>query len=299
MLVVLKQKLTKYVAQMVGPTGAPRNAHPYSRQSVALKKNKLTGKYITGYEASFKEGWEEILAKKKGENYDIIRERVRIEEELGVSLNGNSDNTFLQKTRINLCLPNIAELILDLRQPLNLFHYRALIANGIVAPDEASLNKVGYMNKTYYFTVPSQEADAKKQIAKVKNKIGGKLADNEDNKLWLLAVSQLLTLPIGTDLSTSSLYISIDNYKNSITSAADAKKVDAVMEKLPKDLMNAFIVNAATKFGLLIRDKNSVSFNGEMIATTMDEAIHKLQTEEYTEVFVTLRDKVLNRYGIE
>jgi hypothetical protein len=299
MLVVLKQKLTPYVAQMVGEAGAPRNAHPYSRQTVALKKNITTGKYITGYEQSFKEGWEEVLKAKKGPNYDIIKERVRIEQELGVSLDGMSSNEFLQKTRINLCVPNVAEIIMDLRRPLELFHYRALIANGIVAPDQASLNRVEYLNKTYYFTAPSQESDNKQFIAKVRNKIGGRLSDNEDNKLWLLSIAHLLNLPIGTDLSAKSLYVYIDDYKNKLNSMTEAKKVLAVIEKNSKDLMHGFIVNAAAKFGALQRDKNAVLFEGRMIGSTMDEAIANLQTVEYEEVFVAVKEKILRRYGIE
>lgn len=299
MLVVLKQKLSPFVAQMVGEAGAPRNAHPYSKQSVALKKNVTTGKYITGYEQSFKDGWEEILKNKKGPNYELIKERVRIESELGVSLDGISSNEFLQKIRINLCLPNVSQIIMDLRKPLDLFYYRALIANGIVAPDQASLNRVEYLNKTYYFTMPSQESDNKQFIAKVRNKIGGRLSDNEDNKLWLLAISQLLNLPIGTDLSEKSLYVYIDNYKNKLNSLSDAKKVLEIIERNSLDLIHSFIVTAAVKFGSLHRDKNAVTFEGQNIGSTMEEAISNLTTEEYEEVFVAIKEKILRRYGIE
>ena len=299
MLVVLKQKLTNYVAQMVGSSGASRNAHPYSKQSVALKKNISTGKYITGYEDTFKEGWEEILKSKKGDLYPLIKERLMVEKELGVSLDGISSNEFLQKTRINLCVPNVAEIIMDLKKPINLFHYRALIANGIVAPDLASLNRVEYMNRTYYFTAPSQESDAKQFIAKVRNKIGGRLSDNEDNKLWMLAIANLLNLPIGTDLSVKTLYVYIDEYKSKLTSLKAAKKVLEISEKNSKDLIHSFIINVAVKFGVLHRDKNGVTFEGAKVGASMDEAIFNLTTEEYEDVFVQVKEKILRRYGIE
>lgn len=298
MKVILKSKLSDATASLL--KGAQRNAYPQSEQRVALKKNELTGKFITGYDISFGENYEQILKDKKHPKYELMLERQRIEEALSVSLDGDKDNEFLLNTRIPLCNRKTVDIELNLAKPRDLFYYRALIANGFVAATKEDIYGIGNRNVLYYFSSPIKEESSRQFISKTKNYLSGKISTFETNKVWLLAISNKLSLPCLPDLSTEALYNNLDDLKNKINTKLEAEKLQNVFDTDLASLQFDFVIDMAFKNFIIENGANgSKMVNGTLVGTSIEEATVNLKTEKYSDSFAFIMNKVFDKYKLK
>lgn len=300
MQVIIKSKITDETKTMDTSGKAIRNAWPMAVQSVSLKKNPSTEKFLTGYDLEYGESKDKILGDKKHPKYELMKELDEIEKALGVNLDGDKDNEYLLNLRLPLCLRNGAEVQLSLNRPRDKFYYKALIASGYVAPDKESLYDPKFLGALYYFSKPKEDESTRQVVSKIKNEIGAKLTIYEENKVWLLAVSHKLGLPTGTELSKNILYLQLDDYKTKIKSQADATKIKTLINTAPEDLEYDFIIEKGSQLGLIIvaPDKSRM-IDGVVVGTTIDDLKTNLKQDRYLDSYVSLRNKVYQKYNIQ
>lgn len=297
MKVTLKSKLSDSTNSLF--QGAQRNAFPASEQRVTLKKNQITGKFITGYDLEYGEDYEAILKTPKHPKYELMKERQLIENALNVSLDGDKDNEFLLHTRIPLCTRKTLEEELNLGEPLDKFYYKALIANGYVAATKEDLYGSGNRNILYYFSSPQKEESSRKSISRIKNELAGKLSTFEENKIWLLAMSNKLNLAALPDMSAEALYNNLDELKNKISSLAEAEKMKAAFSTDFADLQHSFVCEIGNKYYYIATGANGVKMvDDRNVGANMEEAKANLKTEKYSESFGIISKKVFAKYKI-
>lgn len=298
MKVILKSKISDATFSLY--KGAQRNAMPMSEQSVALKKNQQTGKFITGFDLEFGEEFEKILKDTKHPKHKLMVERDMIEKALGVSLDGDKDNEFLLNLRIPLCKRNSVEESLILTRPLDKLYYRALIANNYVAETKEQIYALNNKNILYYFSEPQKEESSRMVIAKLKNSLASKLDTYENNKIWLLAVSNKLNLPVTPDLSIEALYNNINTHKDKIATVVEGERIKNIFYSDVRDLQYDFVLDLSFKLYFIENGQNNVKLvDGVHVGSSLEEAQANLKTEKYGESFAKLREKVYSRFKLK
>lgn len=298
-LVFIKSRITDETKSMDIEGKSVRNAYPGSEQNVCLRKFPNSTKFITGYDLEFGETEEAILKDKKHPKHELMKEKKEIERLLGISLDNDDSNEFLLNMRIPLCVRGVAEIQMNLQDPLQKLQYRALIAGGHVAPSKEALREVKYLNSLYYFSEPKAEESNRKIISKLKNKAGAKLTVHEENKLWLLGVSHMLKLPVGPELSTGILYAQIDDYKNNINKKVDIDKVITAMETSNEELEFNFLVDMGLRYFIIqTNQEKQRTIDGVEVGASLEQLKTNLRSPKYQDQFLFLREKIHQKYNI-
>lgn len=300
-IVYIKSKKTEQTVSGDLEKKWKRNAYPKATQGAFLKKHN--NQWVTGFNLNLEDEEEVVLKSNKKEDepkIKLIKERRKLEKALGKSLDPSMDNEYLLNFRIPLCLGNNQEVKLNLSKPEDELAYRAAIAGGIVAPSLEETNSYNYLNCLYYFSNVEEDVSSQKQIAKIKNSIGGKLTVFEENKSWLLSMSHALNLPSRSELGVEILYNQLDNYKSALSSLKDAKRVEEVFSREPLKLEISFVIDAALSYNIIkyTQDKNYI-FEGVVIGTTQDEVKENLNKSQYAESYGKLRDLIYEKYKIK
>lgn len=303
MKVFIEQRLTDFVRQMDVDKTVNRNVHPMASQSVTLKKDRNTEKYITGYEVPFGTTKEAILKDKNHKLYELMVERDRIEQALGIQLEGGDENGFLAFFRYYLSKKldanTVAKQSLVLENPKDLFTYRALIANGLVAPSKEDLNSKEFFGRDYYFSEPFKEVSNKKANALLRGKLYNKLLKFSENKAWLYCVNHKLKLPSAPGLSEDNLYTQLDEFIGKQIEKKNLEKIQAVFDTIPTELLYDFVIEQGLQYKIIITGQNGVFvFRGTPIADTAAEVTKILKSETANKLFTDIREEVEKRFGI-
>lgn len=293
-IILIKNKLTEQTKKMDINKTAVRTVFPSATQNVFLRKDKFTKRFITGYELT--KSKEEI--KEKDPEYSKLKERQYLEEIFNSNFD-NPDDEFLINYKIPLCGYNNQEIILNLDKPEDRFKYNALVSGGYVAPNKKALNDVNFLNCNFYFEEPNAEVNSRKELSKIKNKIGAKLAVQEDNKPYLLAVVFKLGLESSPEQSKDILYNLIDDYKEKLTSLVDAEKTLKVLELSPIELEKNLIIQLAIKyFALRKNQQGEYVEEGVSLGKTLDEYRSNLLDEEFAPTYQSIRKKIYKQFKL-
>lgn len=297
--VFIKSKLTPATKSMDYKNVNVKNAHPYAQQSVFLKKFKNSNQWITGYNVGFGESEEAIIKDKKHPKHSLMLEKKMIEDVLKVSLEPDSDNEYLLNFKVTLADRGVEHIKLNLSNPVDMLKYRALIANGYVAPSIEESYNTDYRNCLYYFTEPEKQLSNKKNTLKLRNKISGKIAEHEDDKLWLLGIASMLGLNYHTTASADNIYILIDEYKKGLDTSLGLEKMVETLFTLKEDVINKFIINSGLKFMFIKYDNNQdYTIQNVPITKSKDELFVKLLSEDFIKEYAYLRESVYKKYNI-
>lgn len=296
MKITLKAKLTD--ATVSQNENADRNAYPGAEQSVALRKDNHTNKFITGYDLMYGESEEDILNDPKHEKHQLFLEKKLIETALNVKLDGDPNNEFLLHLRLPLCDRSSKAKVFNLTYPMDKLLYRALIAGGFAAPSEEESYVGKYNGCLYYFSAPKVEESTRQEVRKLKNKLGAKLETFEDNKVWLLAISNKLNLSVSPDILTTALYSQIDDYKTELKSKDEVEKLKRLFDTPLQDLELDFIVSMGLKFMIIESTTSGKFIDSQNIGVDSTEIIKNLSLPQYDETYAFLREKVYKKFNI-
>lgn len=306
MLVFIETKKTEWVKKMDMKNLSQRNAHPYAQQTFRLKKDRYSEKFITGFEIPADETVDTILLDPNHSYYKIAKDRKFIESSLNVKLDGDKDNDFL--LNYSICLtpvtnPNVADtgkVKLDLGRPVDLFAYRALVANGIVAPSKERLDDFDYLKTNFYFSDPIEAQSKRKEVAKIKNQIAARITKYENNPVWLFAVSDKLNLPASPGLTEDTLYSQLSDFKDNLKTSIDIEKAWDVFNTDPKDLVSDFVISAGIKYSVIKRDGEG-NYVYDMITLGRD----KNQTEKFlnlvsnNNLYFEIKEAIFAKFGLK
>lgn len=298
MIVYIKERLTPYTKSQDTEKKAKSNTFMYSEQGSYLKKSMDTGRWITGFESIEGKTFKQLEGDKN--LIELKRTKEGIENALGVSLDSLPDNQFLKSFRILLSRRGSSSIKLNMALPKDRFTYYAAIANGLVAPNEGSLNEFKYLNTNYFFFSPKQEGVKKKEISKLKNKISAKVTNNEENRPWLLSVTYALNLPVSPELSNNHLYEYIDTAKDELNNVKEAEKFLSIVDTDPLTLSMNFVVSRAIYSNIIsIGEGNKKYFDSVYLGDTEQDVKEKLLEPSMEGMYASLMEKVFKRYKIQ
>lgn len=292
-IVVLASKLAPNI-KALNPD-ATHNTHLYAQQGTYLKMDRRSKQFITGYNLPYGVTDERVLESKEGDPlYDykpIVEERLYLEKALSVSLTGGLENEYLKNLYIVTKTKNQVEVSFDLHDPEDLFKYRALLANGVAA-ESLEGTRGSRFDYQFYFKDPQTNEKRKKKLVKIKNRIKGKLSENEENKVWLFSVAKKLDLPVGYDASPDSLYVVISESVDKETAERKLESIEKFVSQPLKDIefFLVWYIGIITLAVTTNEHKQKVA-NGKVIGITEEEAKQNLQTSsKYKEVYDYLRE---------
>lgn len=299
--ILLKSKVSSTIKAM--NSEAVANVHPHAQQSVALKFDRKSKQFITGYNLPYGVSEEEILkasAKSELSTYkDLVTERKKIESALNVSLVGGAENEYLSNVRIIIKQRKYADTPFNLDTPEELFYYRALIANGYAATSLEDTRGNSKGNFDFYFFNPQEGEQRKKKIKRLKNKIRAKVSQYEDNKVWLYSVGKQIAESVSLDSNVDSLYTIIDESIEKETSEDRLLYMEKVVNKTLEDLDFDFVFSTS-KYLMLIKTNQDGyrEYKGKELGKSDEEIKSTLKLTDYRDIYDELRLKCYERLKV-
>lgn len=271
-------------------------------QGAFLKKERTSKQFITGYNIPGNPSDDEVLEASEGsplaEYKNIVKERIRLEKALNVSLKGGDENVYLKNFYITLKNQKDRYIELNLDNPEDLLTYRAAIANKIVAASYED-TKGATVNYLYYFETDEKSDSRASKVNKLKNSIRGKLTKFENNRVWLMAVARKLSLSVGFDSSEDYLYIKIDEYLDKEKVQASLKALDEFTNQTPKDIEFFLVMNVVKYYGMIETNEEGFKvYDGISLGQRDEEVKENLQSTKFKDVYLKLRESSFKRINI-
>lgn len=251
-----------------------------------------------GYDGRFQTGIDEEGAEvnfiqnevtKAEKKAELLKLRLELERITGKKLDALS--SFWETFVIDISTDD--DLILNMANPMHVITHKALIANGLAAPDLASSGMPKYRNAKYYcFTEEKYEAE-QVSTQKLRDKARGALLAMSNNDDKMLIMGQYLQGFIyKKGMKPDTLYSMLSAFINDVQNKDNVDKFIRASETSIEDLQYKITVDKAIK-SKKIKFKDGQYFRGGTnLGKNLTEVLETLKSPEYANEFVAIHEEV-------
>lgn len=251
-----------------------------------------------GYDRRYQTGLDEESAEinfikdpvTRQEKKDEIKKlRVELERIIGEKLDALSP--FWETYVIDISTDN--DLILDMANPMHVITYKALLANGLAAPDLASSGMPKYRNAKYYCFTEEKYEQEQVSTQKLRDKARGSLLAMSTNDDKMLIIGQYLEGFIyKKGMKSDTLYTMLSNFINDNKSKDNVERFNRAVDASIEDLQYKITVDKAIKTKK-IKFKDGQYFRGGVnLGKNLTEVLDTLKSPEYANEFVAIHEEV-------
>ncbi len=271
------------VSEAIGLAKHNRSRLPGTSERLQVAVN-TDGRYITGLdEKSF-------VIKDEATKEKVKAKREALEATTGKDLSGTSEfwSQFL------MTIPSDEDLVLNTENPMDEVKYRALIANGYVAPDFAALSNPGYKDANYYCHLEAEAVKEDIGNRKTRDKAIGKLGTIAENKNRMVLVGQFLEgAKYDNKLDEDTLYKMLREYIEQ-KDLKFAKLFNKALDVSTEDIQRKMIIDAGFKKRLIkkvnVGPKKSVYQFGQVtLGGTIEEVYTNLGDAKFSNELLTIQ----------
>lgn len=251
-----------------------------------------------GYDRRYQTGIDEDAAElnfikdevvKADKKREIKKLRTDLEKIIGEKLDALS--SFWETFVIDISTDN--DLILDMSNPMHILTHKALIANGLAAPDLASSGMPKYRNAKYYCFMEEKHEAEQVSTQKLRDKARSLLLgmSNNDDKMMLIG-QYLEGFKYKKGMKSDTYYSMLSMFINDVNNKENVERFIRVSEASIEDIQYKITVDKAIK-AKIIKFKDGQYFRGGVnLGKNLPEVMQTLKSPEYANEFVAIHEEV-------
>lgn len=276
---------------------AKRNRHPDSISYCYLKIDR-NNRYITGYTPGYYNEADEAA---------LMEERELLDKIANIRFDFNDiDDPFLSLLKIERALPENKKPILNTDEPLDLFKFRAAVANGYIAPRKEDVGIGRFSNTTYYFQSQEIVNKTKKDTSRLRLKAGSILDKNESTRAWLVIQCFLHGMNVKPSYKDDTLFAYLAKIVEDAKTVTDLEEVIRQFSRPNQEIESIFVAKKSVdieivKFDSISREYVFTSDKIEGVTSlgeTVKDVEQYLRNTKKGQVFSEIRKAVYSKFEI-